>query len=192
MQLEPFLEPGIFSSPALCWRHCVTLLFIQMTLTFFSGEMAPSTSTPSSHTLLSWSVYGLPVLSLTTSEAFPGRMVLHVLGASNSMQKAVSHMHKRGEKEPDAFFCCGKLCTAELSRRKSTRFWELGGFVGCKPWHQEEPTAGFQSVHQFLQRLRNSCLVPTVDISDMSGGWTFDTDNRWTPAEAKLWLEASV
>lgn len=83
--------------------------------------MAPSIRTPSSHTLPSRSVYGLPILSLTISEAFPGRMVLRVLSASNRMQKAVSHMHKPGEKEPAAFFHCGKLCAAQLSRKKSTR-----------------------------------------------------------------------
>lgn len=84
--------------------------------------MVPSTRTPSSHTLPLWSVCGLPILSLTTSEALPDRMVLPVLSASNGMQKAVSHMHKPGEKEPDAFFHCGELCAAQLSRKKSTWF----------------------------------------------------------------------
>lgn len=73
--------------------------------------MVPSTRTPSSHTLPLRLVYGLPILSRTTSEAFPGGMVLPVLSASNRMQKAVSHMHKPGEEEPAAFFHCAEtLC----------------------------------------------------------------------------------
>jgi len=40
-------------------------------------------------------------------------MVLCVLSASSRLQKAVSHMHKNGEKEPAAFFQQGKLCAAQ-------------------------------------------------------------------------------
>lgn len=134
MQLGTFLEPGVFFSTALCWRHCVTPSFCRWCwLTFFSQENGPFHYDSLFLHSSSWLVYGLHIPSLTTSEAFPGRTAFHMLSASNSMQKAVSHMHKSEEEEPAAFFHCEELCAAQLIRKKSTRFWELEFSLGVNP-----------------------------------------------------------